>query len=337
MRRDVPTSPCAERRAKLKGVEEPTPPQGPTPPTPYRDGKALSEIIPPDTRRQKTIAVVLASMIAGVCLWQLGGWALVMIANRDPIPPEPPTLGYIAGRIRPSVLHGPGSSTMTMPPVTRSVVHVWLQGCADCMPAFEAMRELESSGGLGVRVPIINVAYGEAETTWARRYGVDHNLVFDPGGANVVKPLGIGTFTTLVIDGDGTILHRDRPDRAGYRDRVRAAVGNANLEPEPTVDPNDPLAPARAPFDAAAVQRVVAAHQAGVRRTCWERSRNQGPQSANVTLKLTIGPEGHVVSSSSSGDDPAIAKCVEDQAKTWLFPLPESTVSVNIPFKFVRE
>ena len=56
-----------------------------------------------------------------------------------------------------------------MPPPQRSVVNVWLQGCSDCMPAFDAMAELQSEGGLNVGGPIINVAYGEADHEWARR------------------------------------------------------------------------------------------------------------------------------------------------------------------------
>jgi hypothetical protein len=44
-----------------------------------------------------------------------------------------------------------------------------------------------------------------------------------------------------------------------------------------------------------------------------------------------------VSSTSSSGDDPVVAKCIESQVKTWQFPAPGSSTTINIPFKFVRQ
>jgi hypothetical protein len=206
-------------------------PSSPAPtPTPYRDGKPLAEIIPPDRRRAKMLALVVSSMIAGVALWTLGGYALQGLQCPTRTPPAPPTQGYAAGRIQTAVLHGPGDD-VAMPPPTRSVVHVWLQGCQDCMPAFEAMRRLEyEQDGLGVTVPVINVAYGEADPTWAARYGVRTNLVFDVGGASVVRPLGIGTFTTLVLEipRSHTRGGRDGEPEADYvvgRQRSRSSRG----------------------------------------------------------------------------------------------------------------
>lgn len=318
---------------------------GPTPPTPYRDGKPLADIIPPDHRRAKAVALVIASMIAGVSIWVLGGWALEEMNSRGDRP-VPPTPGYVAGRIAPAVLHGPGGGRV-MPPKTRSVIHVWLQGCQDCMPAFEAMRELEDHGGLGVKVPIINVAYGEADATWAARYRVDTNLVYDLGGASVVKPLGIGTFTTLVVDSNGSILHRDRPDRAGYRERVRAAVGAENVVTEPAPDPEDPFGtpdvPPQGGLDSASVARVVAMHRSAVKRACWDRVNDGKPSSAEVTISVTVAPDGKVRRTSSTGNDPMIAKCVEDQIKTWTFPAHGTEraggepTTLSIPFKFVQQ
>ena len=37
------------------------------------------------------------------------------------------------------------------------------------------------------------------------------------------------------------------------------------------------------------------------------------------------------------GDDPVIAKCIENQVRTWTFPAPGSKTTVNIPFKFFRQ
>ena len=313
----------------------------PTPPTPYRDGKPLAEIIPPDRRREKALALVGSSMIAGVALWVLGGWVLESLHVSEPKPiVVGQTPGYIAGRLPRSVLSGPGGS-FAMPPPARSVVNVWLQGCQDCMPAFEAMAKLQREHALNVPSPIINVAYGEADVTWADRYGVATNLVFDPGGASVVKPLGIGTFTTLVVEPDGTIIHRDRPDRPGYATRVRSAVlyGDPNATPpSPTGDPLGVPPPEEGSFDAAGVERVIAAHRAAIKRRCWERSRRtDAPSHVSVTITLTVGTEGRVLNSASTGDDLGVAKCIEMETRSWQFPHPAAATSVNIPFKFVQE
>jgi hypothetical protein len=311
------------------------------PQTPYRAGKPLAEIIPPDRRRAKTLALVLASMALGVALWVLGGMVLDLRRELRPPPIGTAPVGYQAGRITPSVLGGPGLSAV-MPPRERAVLHVWLQGCQDCMPKFEAMRALESAGGLGVTVPIYNVAYEEADPTWAARYGVQQNLVFDVGGRSVVKPLGIGTFTTLVVDPDGSILLRDQPDRPGYRDRVRAAVGAANVLPTPTPSPDDPLGPPGdqgAPLDAEAVRRVVAAHAASLKRACWEPrlADRDGPSAASVTVTATIGGDGRVDATRATGDDAPLQKCLEAQVAKWRFPGSGATKTVSLPFRFAKQ
>lgn len=131
-----------------------------------------------------------------------------------------------ARRLAPSTLRGPDGAVATLPPERASIVHVWLQGCADCMPAFEAAARLRDQPSLS-SLPTINVAYGSASPEFAVRYGVDRGLVFD-GGDAVVRPLGIGSFTTLVVAPDGLVVHRDRPDRPGYVDRVVAAHGAAD-------------------------------------------------------------------------------------------------------------
>ena len=97
-------------------------------------------------------------------------------------------------------------------------------------------------------------------------------------------------------------------------------------------------APSGGSFDQAAVERVVANHRAGVKRTCWER--NSGPDqksSVNVTVNATVAPNGTVSSTSSNGDDPVVAKCIESQVKTWTFPAPGESKQIALPFKFVRQ
>jgi len=297
---------------------------------PYREGKALTELIPPDRRRLKTALLVGCSMIAGAALWVVGGSVASLLRAPGPAAAEA-TPGYIAGRIGPTVLHGPDHD-VELPPRSLAIVHVWLQGCQDCMPAFEAMRRLEDEGGLGVDVPIVNVAYGEADPTWAMRYGVRANLVYDPGGASVLRPLGIGTFTTLVIDHHGTVLHRDRPDRPGYRARIRAAVHDEDPRGEPT----------SVPLDAASIARVAAAHRPEVKHACWDPIGSDAPRGrkASVTVLATVGINGVVEEASSTGSDPKLAKCVEDQLRGWRFPSRDpgdGAVRVTLPFEFMRE
>lgn len=89
-------------------------------------------------------------------------------------------------------------------------------------------------------------------------------------------------------------------------------------------------------MDQAAVERVVASHRSGVKRSCWERVADQ-KSSVNVTVNATVGPQGNVTSASSSGDDPVVAKCIENQVRGWQFPASGSSTPIVIPFKFVRQ
>jgi predicted Zn finger-like uncharacterized protein len=90
-------------------------------------------------------------------------------------------------------------------------------------------------------------------------------------------------------------------------------------------------------LDSAAVQRVVRDRQAGVKRTCWERGGGEQKSSANVNVAVTVAPNGQVSGATATGDDPVIAKCIENQVRGWSFPAPGSTTTVNIPFHFVRQ
>jgi predicted Zn finger-like uncharacterized protein len=90
-------------------------------------------------------------------------------------------------------------------------------------------------------------------------------------------------------------------------------------------------------LDSSSVERVVASHRTGVKRTCWERGGADQKASVNVTVSATVAPDGSVSGTSSSGDDPVVAKCIESQVKTWRFAAPGATTTVNIPFKFVRQ
>jgi hypothetical protein len=132
-----------------------------------------------------------------------------------------------AGVLRLRTLRGPGGVVEELPPRETSVVHVWLEGCADCMPAFAAIARLRDDPRLAP-LPTLNVAYGTATPDFAARYGVDRRLVQDADGRAVVQPLGIGSFTTLVVAPNGRVVLMDRPDRDGYVDRVVAAYRAAD-------------------------------------------------------------------------------------------------------------
>jgi predicted Zn finger-like uncharacterized protein len=82
------------------------------------------------------------------------------------------------------------------------------------------------------------------------------------------------------------------------------------------------------------VLKVVQLHQVAVRRSCWERSQST-KGSANVNVTLTIGADGSAQGVSASGDDPTVAKCIENDVRSWRFPAMGCTQKTSIPFKFL--
>ncbi len=181
---------------------------------PYREAELAPIVIEPDHRGRRAVMLALVSMVAGAALYGAAGSVLRSRAATLPVTSS-------AARVSAN-LSGPDGN-VALPGERGAVVHVWLQGCADCMPAFEAHKRIVDAGGLGVALPIVNVAYGEVSTEWAKRYGLTDALVTD-SGAQLVQPLGISSFTTLVIDRRGRVVLRDRPDQPGYLERVRTAA-----------------------------------------------------------------------------------------------------------------
>jgi hypothetical protein len=104
----------------------------------------------------------------------------------------------------------------------------------------------------------------------------------------------------------------------------------------PKLDTSGPSPSGGGTFDQGAIERVVNSRKAGVKRTCLERSGNTA-SSTKITAQLTIAPNGSVQSVSSTGDDPAVAKCIEQQLRGWSFPPPGEVKQVQIPFVFVRQ
>jgi serine/threonine protein kinase len=100
--------------------------------------------------------------------------------------------------------------------------------------------------------------------------------------------------------------------------------------------PTDSGPSAGGTFDAGAIERVVNQRKAGVKRTCLDRAASAGG-STKVTASMTIAPNGSVQNVSTTGNDPVIAKCIEQQLRTWSFPAPGEVKQVQIPFVFVRQ
>jgi predicted Zn finger-like uncharacterized protein len=107
----------------------------------------------------------------------------------------------------------------------------------------------------------------------------------------------------------------------------------------PSVSPTDEPGESRAPgqcFSEGQVQSIIGAHQLAIRRSCWERNPTNKP-TVSVSVTMTIGPGGEVQSVSASGDEPSVAKCIENDVRGWHFPAMGCSQKTNFSFKFVRQ
>jgi hypothetical protein len=141
-----------------------------------------------------------------------------------PVPPVEPIAPVV---VEPVIQPMPAPSTPPRPTLQGpAIVNVWLEGCSDCIPTFNAWLKLKNQGGVPADAKIINIAYGsERETTraFAARYHVDDNLGFDVDGSLIVQPTGIGTFTTFVIDNHGAITWRGRAVDDKFQESLASA------------------------------------------------------------------------------------------------------------------
>ncbi len=106
----------------------------------------------------------------------------------------------------------------------------------------------------------------------------------------------------------------------------------------PTEDPGGGDAPAAAGqcLSGGQVQQVIGLHQLAIRRTCWERNPTVKP-TVNVSVSLTVGPDGSAQSVSTSGDEASVAKCIETDVRGWHFPAMGCSQKTGFSFKFVRQ
>lgn len=209
-------------------------------------------------------------------------------------------------------LPGPGDITVTLSGI--AIVHVWLQGCPDCMPAFEAIKRLAPEHGFSV--PTFNVAYGSADPSWAKSYGVATNLAFDDG-SHLVRPLGIGTFTTFVIDERGAAVRVGSPAEEGYSSRLRDAVLEATRASHGVTGD---------PTRTAATFAYLRGRSGELRRCVdWWRAR-----TATVVLSLRVDSDGALVdvhaapsttvpNGGPSAPSPSVrtAACIEREVRRW--------------------
>ena len=86
----------------------------------------------------------------------------------------------------------------------------------------------------------------------------------------------------------------------------------------------------------AQVSQVVGLHRPGVSRGCWDRNPTAKP-AVNVTVSLTVAPDGSAQNVSAAGDDASVAKCIENDVRNWKFPASGASQKIAIPFKFVRQ
>lgn len=167
-----------------------------------------------------TVLLVLVSVATGVWLdRQAQGPSR---ATADPAAPAPP--GAPLGLGGPVTLRGP-EATVTLPLSTPAVVHVFTPSAVAAQP------QLVDLAGAGMEVPVVHVAVGGASLAWARAHGVAGNLVVDPAGTALARPLGVTSFTTLVLDERGAVRFSDRPDNPGFAERLAGALRALHSSP----------------------------------------------------------------------------------------------------------
>jgi len=57
----------------------------------------------------------------------------------------------------------------------------------------------------------------------------------------------------------------------------------------------------------------------------------------NVGVSMTIGPDGSAQSVAANGDEPSVAKCIENDVRGWRFPAMGCSQKTNFSLKFVRQ
>jgi serine/threonine-protein kinase len=81
------------------------------------------------------------------------------------------------------------------------------------------------------------------------------------------------------------------------------------------------------------VASIVQTHAEELERACRDRAPS-GSMSATIDVQITIGRSGNVTRAVATGDDAAVARCVEEKARGWTFPSAARDRDVSLPFRF---
>ena len=116
---------------------------------------------------------------------------------------------------------------------------------------------------------------------------------------------------------------------------LHSLAGTNNVAPTEEPSLEGPKAPGQC-FSEGQVQQVIGLHQLAIRRACWERSATL-KATVNISISMTIGSDGSAQNVVATGDDPAIAKCIENDVRGWHFPSMGCSQKTGFSFKFVRQ
>lgn len=126
------------------------------------------------------------------------------------------------------------------------------------------------------------------------------------------------------------------PAAAGGRSLdLHSLTQTSNIAPTVEDTGEGPKAPGQC-FSQGQVQQVIGLHQVAIRRSCWERDPTTKP-TVNVSVSMTIGADGSTQSVAASGDEGSVAKCIENDVRSWHFPAMGCSQKTGFSFKFVRQ
>jgi hypothetical protein len=103
------------------------------------------------------------------------------------------------------------------------------------------------------------------------------------------------------------------------------------VQPDPPRGSPSGSAPSGQPLDVASIQKTVELYRSAIKRKCWDD--DPALSDVNVTVEVTVGPDGKVLGASAAGDEPNVNRCVESHVRGWRFDGPGRAV---IPFIFKR-
>jgi len=116
---------------------------------------------------------------------------------------------------------------------------------------------------------------------------------------------------------------------------LRGLTGGTSISPIDDPGSEGSHAPGTC-FSSGQVQQVIGLHQVGIRRACWERNPTSKP-TVNVSVSLTIAPDGSAQNVSASADEASVAHCVESDVRAWRFPAMGCSQQTSFSFHFVRQ